>query len=556
MTTYDAGGYGWADLPDELVYRVALHSPLAAIAALARVDHRTRNVCLDDRLWRRLYQRDYGSCRSTRGREETCHRAAAAGFRGGDILSCASPWLGITLSSDDMHSGDAQPTTDVIDLGQWRPHDGSAIAAADAGAPHVWQRTPPWEWWALFDQGPPGCLCWWPPDAPADHRWAYASLQTPGGLFGRFPDMPLRRVGCMREVKIGDWGRGYPRDVKMTYRGEFDDECNPHGRGMAVAVGRCGIAPTVHRISGHWVRGRLHGWAAVWRGCSYFEGHHDSGQRHGPGLNIEGMHEVVHGRWEGGLRKGSGVARTYTGTLIHYGPASGDRHDDFGVVRRHNGSVAFAGRFAYDRPCNGRLYDEQGRLLYEGDVTSNFDARDSGTVYVDDYGVTVAASDWTKSPLPATITYGGGGGDMIDCTVPSFSMIAQHDPIVIRRFTYSAAADPGLAGTVLDGPWQILGTTLVDSHDDVENQDDHRRWQQQAQQLQRPLDIVVTQVSDMPGASPYIKAVRSLCDMVFWPRSDGTAARDAARRQFLDYMAGRYGSRWVTCREVAYATGW
>jgi hypothetical protein len=546
MAMRDTGRREWVDLPDELVYHIAQHCSLAAIATLAMVDRRTRGVCLDDRLWEYLYRRDYGSCRSTCGRQDNCPLVVAAAFRGGDILSCALPWLGISIPPQGVRSDDAQM---LADFDPSHPHD-APVANADADALHVWQRIAPWKWWTLFDQSPPGCVCWWPPDASVDHRWAYASLQTPGGTFARFPDMSPRRVGRTPKMEISDVERGSLRKVKMIYRGESDDKGRPHGRGMAIAVGRCGTAPTAHRISGHWTKGKVHGWAATWRGNSYFQGHYQAGRRHGPGLLAKAITGLVYGRWENGLREGAGIART-PDRIIRYGAACRDHRKGLAIVRRRDGSLAFVGRIDYcGEPVKGRLYDECNNLIYKGDVPHAGIPRGSGTVYTD-YGVAVTVGNWTQSPLTATLTY--GGSDALECMIPAYRTISRRDPIVVHRFTYSTTADPDLAGMILGGSWQTLAIGPVGGGGGIEIQDGGR---QLCQRQPQPSGNVVVQLFDDSDINPHIKAVRSLCDVVFWPRSDGTATQDAARNQFLDYMARRYGGRWATCREVAHATGW
>ncbi|AVK76376.1 F-box domain containing protein [Pandoravirus neocaledonia] len=516
----------WADLADELVSHIASFLDERSLAKLGCTEHRTRQVCLDDRLWKRLYWRDFGPCLCATT-NTPCLVGAARAFLGGDIHDCVSSWV-----------TDPQPW--VCEPGRRVPRDDH------------WRHTPPWEWHDLFGAGFSTCPHHWPPERLGDHRWAYASMLAPEGRFGRFPDVPLRRVGRVHGANAASFGLPLSfSHGKVTYSGDFDDDGRPCGWGTIIVI--VDNTTVVCRISGQWSAGRLDGWASMWRYDmtirSYFQGHYCDGKRHGRGLEIKAGTEVYDGEWQDDRRKGSGVART-SGKLIRYGPASGTAQDDLGVVYRCDGSVAFAGRFAGDEPRHGDLYDASGFLVYTGTVSRKLEIIYSGTVYLAD-GTTLSI-DLSGTRSLATITY--PDGDTLHCVFPPCTTAnTRRDPVVIRRFAYSPAANADLAGTVLDGPWQIL-TTRPDTAGDGDSVfgghfDRHRQ--------PHALDVVVTRLAEDPvDADQRLCATRALCDFVFWPLSDGTAAQDNVRGRFLDHMAAHYGGRWLVCREVANATRW
>ncbi|AVK76595.1 F-box domain containing protein [Pandoravirus neocaledonia] len=381
----------WTDLPDEIVHLIALYSPLGALAVLATVDRRTRDVCLDDRLWKWLYWRDFGPCLCVTT-NTPCLVDVARAFLGGDIFACVSPWV-----------TDAQP---------WVREPGRRVPRDDFR-----RHTPPWEWHDLFGAGFSTCLHHWPPELLGDHRWAYASMLAPKGRFGRFPDVPLRRVGRVHGASPASFGldRSIVRHSRVTYSGDFDDDGRPSGWGTAVVA--VDGATVVCRMSGQWSAGRLDGWASMWQDDvimrSYFQGHFCDGNRHGRGLEIKAGTEVYDGEWEDNRRKGLGAART-SSKWTRYGSASGTAQDDLGIVYRHDGSVAFVGRFAGGEPHHGDLYDASGFLIYTGTVSRKLQIAYSGVVYLAD-GATLSV-DLSGTRSLATITY--PDGDTLNCVFP------------------------------------------------------------------------------------------------------------------------------------------
>ncbi|AVK75331.1 hypothetical protein pqer_cds_909 [Pandoravirus quercus] len=510
----------WSHLPDEVVYEIATHCTVAALVALARADHRTRSICLDDRLWKRLYWRDFQPCRSTPGHETTmCLVDVARAYAGGDILSCASPWLG------DGHTDAHRP------LGRYRS-------------------TPSWEWRDLFAGGLSLCLHHWPPEALVDHRWAYASLLAPKGLFGRFPDTPLRRVGRIRANPRAFGFADYKSPHEMVYIGDLDAEHRPHGWGTAIIMR--GRSTVVHRVSGQWSCGRVDGWASTWSNHSgqpsYFQGYHAKGEPHGRGLLITHS-RIYDGDWQRGQRTGIGVART-TEALTRYGPES-DSSRTRGVIYRRDGSVAFVGRFDGGRLCHGSLYDPTGALLYQGDLSTRLRITGHGTVYLADGTALSGHMGPADDRYRATITY--PNGDTIHCLLPCIYDNGPRDPVVVFQFIYSPVADGDLAGRAIDGPWQVL-TTPPDTG--ATDGPFGGRLDKNDMDLSNHADIITQYVDDTCEYDPQLGAMRALCNFVFWPRSDGTAEGDTVRRRFLNHMAAHHGGRWLVCRQIAHASQW
>ncbi|AGO85100.1 F-box domain containing protein [Pandoravirus salinus] len=538
----------WKDLADELVSHIASFLDERSLARLGCTDHRTRQVCLDDRLWKRLYV--------FRVKTAACHRNAHR---------CMA------------HEIDAHRST-IADVRRWLadPSDTS------------W---PLFEWGRVIDAGLSRCRHHAPDRI--DHRWACAMDLAPSDHlhgFARYPDVPYRIVGRISDLDrslldftamdVGNakskWQLG-ERSI-VIYSGDIDPVALvPHGYGVAVAVSTKSGKVTC-KIAGDWAHGRPRGRVCLWwqsKDGIYYEGDYADGRPHGKGLLV--THDVVYdGHWSEGTRWGAGFARTED-AHITYGAL--DTDDRYGAaVYRTDGSLAFTGTCdAQGNPVNGLLFSPTGVAIYEGDFSPDGYVEDDGVTYLDD-GTMVAG--WIKSgSYPDSITIIYPNGDEIECLAPEKITADGWVPLSVSHFTFSpTGADPTLAGRTINGPYHVMAIGPRPSVPPPgyvfpkEPYDSVGPFNMTVAQMPQdvgsvtPLDAALADFSaDLDGNDggnpddPYgLAAARALDDFVFWPRiaASDDAQRTIDRTLFLDYMATQHGQHWSTCRAFAAALPW
>ncbi|AVK76592.1 F-box domain containing protein [Pandoravirus neocaledonia] len=538
----------WTDLAGELVSHIASFLDERSLAKLGCTNHRTHQVCLDDRLWRRLYGLRVTTA-SWRCRERPCM----------------------------AHAIDAHRNT-IADVRRWLadPSDTS------------W---PLFEWGRVIDAGLSRCIHHASDDV--DHRWACAMDLAPSDHlhgFARYPDVTYRIVGqvhnldaCLLGFAVTGLGktkmrRQLDKYSTVTYSGDVDPAATvPHGYGVAVAVSTKSKKVT-RKIVGHWVHGRPHGRVRVWSQSKdgiYYEGDYAEGRPHGKGL-LTTRDVVYDGHWAKGRRCGLGLARTEH-VHITYGALDTGEHYNAAVYRT-DGSLAFTGTCdAQGNPVNGLLFSPTGVAIYEGDFAPDGYVEDDGVTYLDD-GTMVAG--WIKSGSYSdciTITY--PNGDEIECLAPEKITADGWVPLSVSHFTFSpTGADPALAGRTIDGPYHILaigprpcipppGYVFPREPDDsIEPFNMTIVKIPQDVGAVTPLDAALADFSaGLDGNDngnpddPYgLAAARALDDFVFWPRitASDDAQRTIDRALFLDYMATQHGQHWSTCRAFAAALPW
>lgn len=514
----------WDDLADEILLHVASFLDMRSVALLGCVDHRTRLIRLDDRLWRRFYKEQVA-------RAVSLDQAAAHN----KTIACARAWL-------------ADPT--------------------DTAEPsHAWNRT-------LTDGLPIGVAGL----DTKDHRWACAVHPAPLGrsrCFAHWPDVPPCAAGEIHGLNVPPFefaistselppvSRG--PGARTTYRGgvTLGGRILPHGHGEAVIVKESGT--TVCRIAGERERGlpkgRVRVWTTVLGGVKYYEGVCLRGWAHGCGLSIE-PRGVYEDRWANGLLRCPAVKRCIGRHVVHRAPSPSHRDGPLpSIVYRSDGSLAFKGLCGTSSTTKeGLLFGPSGVPVYDG-VMGRIDMLGSGMVYLDDV-TTITGHFGSSHPLPdLCVTY--PNGNTIHCRRPSSIDANRWVPQAITRFTFSssstAAVDPALARCTINGPWHIIAVGPRNQEPPAGYVFPHepRQWQG------RPPVMAVTQTCDPRPTSerdvgPLDKtlvAARALDAFVFWPRSAGLDERQRLdRERFFDHMVAHHGPQWSVCRRIADAT--
>ncbi|AVK74982.1 F-box domain containing protein [Pandoravirus quercus] len=521
---------GWDDLADEILLHVASFLDIASVASLGCVDHRTRLVCLDDRLWRRFYKEQVACTVSL---EQTAAH--------NKTIACARAWL-------------ADPTDASEPLRAWNRvlADGLHIGVTRLDT--------------------------------EDHRWAYAVHLAPLGrsrCFARWPDVPPCAVAKIHDFVLSPFAISTSElppmttrkgsGMRTTYLGGIvlGDRPQPHGRGESVTVKDSG-AGVVCRIIGEWERGMPNGrvrvWAAKYGGTEYYEGDCLRGRAHGHGLLIT-PHGAYEGQWADGFLRWPAIKRIFARHIVHRAPNPDHRGSLLpSIVNRSDGSVAFKGLCDKSGSADkGLLFGPSGVVVYDGKVLDCYRALGRGTVYLDD-GTTISGDFGSSDPLlDICVTY--PNGDMIHCRRPRSIDANGWIPEVITRFTFSSsstttAVDPALAGRTIDGPWHILAVGPRNK----EPPPGHAFPYEPRQWRGRPPVMTVTEIRDyMPTSErdvgpldkTRVAAVRTLDAFVFWPRSAGLDERQRLdRERFFDHMVAHHGPQWAVCRRIATATPW
>lgn len=527
---------GWDDLADELVLHVASFLDMASVASLGCADHRTRQACLDDRLWKRFYRAHVVAGLS----DPIAAGCAAQAAAHDDVVALARAWL-------------ADPTDLSRPLTAWN----RVLAANLCQSNHYIT------------------------DADIDdHRWACALHLTPAGRrlrFARYPDVPLHAVGVIHGIDIPPFTVSISRlalaprkdpGVHVDYRGAMitdGDRVLPHGYGVAVATKAESGRVVVCKIVGEWERGLPNGRVRVWfvgyGGVDYYEGGCAGGRAHGRALYIT-PHGAYEGRWAGGFLCGPALVRHCGRHIVHAASSPGCRGGLLpAIVYRNDGLLAFKGLCdTAGMASRGLVFDRSGAIVCDSEVNSHYRISGGGTVHLGD-GTTISGRFGTACPpLDLCVTY--PNGDAVHCQRPGSVTAMGWIPATISRFTFSpTTADPALAGRSIDGPWHILAVgrrSLVAPAGHAFPREP-REW------AGRPPAMVVTHTDDRApttesGAGALddnLAAVRALDEFVFWPRSAGSdEGRKIERERFLDHMAAHHGFHWSTCRVLAAATPW
>ncbi|AGO85098.1 F-box domain containing protein [Pandoravirus salinus] len=556
----------WNDLADELVLHVASFLDETSVARLACTDRRTRQVCLDDRLWKRFYtSRIAASAPRCKPKRCMAHRA-------------------------ETHR------SAVDRIRRW------AVDLSDPSCPLDEECA------QILGTGLSRCGHY--AREPADHRWACAmdrasNLCSQGSAhcgFARYPDQPYRSVGHIANIDpfaldflvpgLVKSVLGPHTRVRADYTGDIDSATGvPHGYGVSIMASIDSWKP-VCRIAGEWIQGRPCGSMRVWARrknlCIYYEGGYDNGRRHSEGLLVTSR-GVYDSRWSKGKRCGTGFARTRY-AHITYAPSSTRAKRQTALVYRGDGSIEFKGICNVDgEPLNGTLFDPAGTMLYRGDMSPGGCVRGNGTMYlVDGVKITGRIKSGTWSRL-ITIVY--PNGDEVECTAPLTITKDGWTPTSVTRFIFSSAnPDPLLAGRALDGSWHILqvGPRLAPSPLGYASPDepDNSFGGHPAMIVRETSSSIVVQPSlsatlddlfgddphgivHLPKDDPYdavylpcddpydIAAARALGEFVFWPRAvDLDDAHRIDRDRFLDHMATQHGRHWSTCRAFAATLSW
>ncbi|AGO81997.1 F-box domain containing protein [Pandoravirus dulcis] len=517
-----AGACEWMDLPDEVVFLIALQCTVGSLARLAQINRRTNAIARDDRLWRRL-------CRTRAGAAAACPAGPA----------CA------------RHRDGGDPDADLGDrIRRWLDVD--ARERLTERAPGGCEASPPPWTWTEFAQHDRHacCVCHVPRadgnDPTCDYRWLYASSLTPPVIYRADTDRKPRRVGRIISMSSWQWrpltlmGESCATERAMcTYSGEVDTRDRPNGYGTltvwtdakpkrAGAAGSTadGVTAIVrYRATGHWSHGAADGAMRTFNYMSsasvvYFEGQCDSGRPHRRGLAV--MRDWVYdGKWDvDGYPVGSGLA-CYGHALVRYGrhrrsPGVLMHH----IVLRPDGSVAcedeyddpydddpdaYCGRHDVDSEDDSDtdtddrtsertdadaliaeaacvrvgdhrairtapvgqgytlLRDRTGSPVYTGLLTSDRSPRPwQGTAFLAG-GASVAYVDAQPARVMqrlVAVVY--GRGDKITCLASSSRF---GPPVDVVAFTFSERAPHPLAGRVIKGPWHVLALPSSSSSD-------------------------------------------------------------------------------------------
>lgn len=246
----------WDDLADELVFHVASFLDEVSVARLGCTDHRTRLVCLDDRLWKRFYvSRIAASARFCAPKRCMVHRHEAHR----DTVDRVRRWI-------------ADPSDTSCPLDEWDRFVGASLSRCGH---HMRE--------------------------PVDHRWACAmdralsdrnSHKYSRRGFARYPDLPYRAVGAVFKIDpfLLDFAASglvkpvLDRDIRFmaSYTGDTDPATGaPHGYGMAYAFSSKS-GEEACKMAGEWTQGRPNGSLCVWakykRGHIYYEGGYADGR--------------------------------------------------------------------------------------------------------------------------------------------------------------------------------------------------------------------------------------------------------------------------------------
>ncbi|BCU03955.1 F-box domain containing protein [Pandoravirus japonicus] len=522
---------GWDDLPDELVLRVASLLDMRSVALLGCVDHRTRDVCLDNRLWRRFYY--VGDA------DAAAHAGQVAAHK--DVVAQARAWL-------------ANPTDLTDPTRAW-----NRVLAADMLA-HA-------------------------DDLEAeDHRWACALRSAHRGTprcFARWPDVPPCALAEIRDLDLTPLEvspSGLPPTkrrapgVRSTYRGGVtirEGVVVPHGSGVAISTAASGAV--VCKIIGDWEHGlpsgKVRAWSTVYQGhVDYYEGDCVGGRAHGHGILVT-YFDSCEGRWADGFLCGPSLVRAFGRHIVHTASSPGHRGGRIpAIIYRNDGSLAFKGLCdASGSACNGLVFAPPGdTLVYDGKVLDYDKMLGGGMVYLDD-GTTIAGRFDQDSCMETDICITYPNGDAVHCRRPVSLDANVWIPEAITRFTFSssssaATVDPTLAGRTIDGPWHILAVGRRGQTPPAGYAFPcvPRQWRG------RPPVMTVTLTSTgrkpEPESGPRDKALvaaRALGTFVFWPRSTGLDERQRLdRERFFEHMIAHHGSHWATCRRLAAATPW
>lgn len=601
----------WADLPDEVVYLIAEHCGIKALARLAQIDRRTHAVARDDRLWQNL-------CRMRAEVDPTCPAGpACARRRGRDYANGLTDRVRHWLATDAREC-----QTDRAPSGPAAP-------------------PPPWSW-DVFTGGDPvgGCVCHVPRDDgddTCDHRWLYASSLTPPVTYRAGPGRKPQRVG--RIVDMADWqwhplpllgwsvsGKGAGTRRVCTYSGEVDAQDQPHGRGTLTVWARAhpkrdrGVGPTAanYRMAGCWSHGAAEGVMRVFnygRGGQvvYFDGTCDSGRPHGRGLAVL-CSAVYDGKWNPpGYPTGAGLFCSARG-LVRYGRHRGSLHALMHhIVLRPDGSVACEDTYTdpYDDHC-----DEHGHDVDSDDSDDESDSGEGGAFQSADADALVAKAaaacdrdvraysapvgegytvlrdrdnkviytgllgvDLSPRPRQGTAFLPGGGhvsyigrtkfaarrlvtiayaaGDRVTCLVSTSSL---SDTPVVLAFTFSSRALPPFTGRTIRGPWHVLSAPSLDPtpgvHPDHRSQSNDDMDEEDAEDQDNDHTVVSIDacpddmvVTHLAQDPPPPKGLDAMRALA--DIVFWPVARGEERDAFFDHMAARYGSRWAACRAIA-----
>ncbi|AVK76649.1 F-box domain containing protein [Pandoravirus neocaledonia] len=565
------------DLPDEILAHVAGHLPLVAVAALGRTSRQMRDICLDDRLWRRFYARDFPPCSEG---DKGClwHMSTAVGEF--DLPAYAKSRLDRLLDpgvreSPLVHVANEDPAADRT----------QSILDALIGCgvcemcPHHWRSV----------------------IAAKGYRWAYASNAVPPRTFAAYPDLPpclVGRIPLTGRPLTGDY-RGDVERVPSFFGSEWQ-QYRPQGLGTAVyrfdgVESRLNGNMLRRCVSGEWRDGHMHGHAVSWSGrglCTdprppedrscryvegdyhYFEGQHVDGRPCGRGALI-GAGVIRLGVWSAdgtcvgqswritgadikrvisnGVDRLSGIGTTGSSAL------SG-RETGPGLVRTGDGIVAFCGNLGDGRPTKGQAFDLSGSLIYDGEFgCDGIDGK--GTLYLANGGV-MKSDTWkqtyyamtytdTNEAIPClygTITY--PNGDKVKCQwiESAYEYGGMPSPVVygFRYSRHDAAAD--VAGLCLSSAlgWQVV---VPGRHelDPAARDADGDPPPTTSAALER------THLSAL--CSGHLGRRRWIADFVFWPQVyprgfDYPDADDAI--QFVEHMTSRH-PEWAPYRSAIYA---
>lgn len=519
---------GWDDLPDELVSRVASLLDMRSVALLGCVDHRTREVCLDGRLWRRFYY--VGDA------DTAAHTRQAAAHD--DVVAQARAWL-----------------TDPTDVSE---------------PTRAWNRV-----LAADMRGHADDL------ETEDHRWACALRSTHRGApryFARWPDVPPCALAEIRDLDLSPLEVSSSRlpptkrrapGVRSTYRGSVaarEGVVVPHGRGVAIST--AGSGAVVCKIVGDWKHGlpdgKVRAWSTIYQDhVDYYEGDCVGGRAHGRGMLITHF-ASCEGRWADGFLSAPSLVRAFGRHIAHAAPSPGCRGDRIpAIIYRNDGSLAFKGLCdASGSACDGLVFAPPGStLVYDGKVLDYDKMLGNGTVYLDD-GTMIAGRFDQDSCMETDICITYPNGDAVHCRRPVSFDASGWIPEAITRFTFSssAAVDPALAGRTIGGPWHILAAGRRDREPPAGYAFPcvPRQWHGQS-----PV-MTVTLTNDdrksTPESGPRDKALiaaRALDAFVFWPRATGLDERQRLdRERFFEHMIAHHGPPWAICQHLAAATPW